>query len=116
MRVIRKSQLSDNGYSSGTKSNEIDEAYTGNSVGRKRDCTSLKQFGPEMYLVASDDVFIYAEINITKIVKGEIIVEMSGSKSVACWKRSIRNLGDPIFSLSIKGKSNLLTRRFSDGI
>jgi len=116
LQEIRNSQTSDKGYPRGILLNEIDEAYTGYPIGRRGDCTSPKQFSPEMCLVASDDAFICAEINTAMIVKGEIIVEMPGSKSVACWKRSIRNLGDPVFSLRYKGKNTQLSRRYSDGI
>ena len=82
--MIRKSQHSVKGYHSGSLSNETDEAYTGNLVGRRGIRTPLSNSAPKESLVTVDDVVNDAEVNTVVVAYGEIITGQSGSKSVAC--------------------------------
>jgi hypothetical protein len=103
--MIRKSSNDEKGYQDGSLLNETSEAYTGNPIGRRETSTLPKQFSSERsHLVVVDDVFNDAEVKIVMTDIGEVITRQSGSKSVACWKRSDRNLRDPMFSFSNKGK------------
>lgn len=45
-----------------------------------------------------DNMFNVTEVNTKGIATGEILEGLSGSKDVACMKRIIRNLGDPVGS------------------
>ena len=98
-------------------SNEIDEAYTGNLAGRKGECTSLKQFSPEMSEVVVDDAVNEAEVNTVKIAKGKIFIGRRGQRA---WhvRREAPGTWETLFSpfANAKGRIYQLTRRLADGL
>ena len=59
---------------------------------------SLKQFSSVKKIKADGDGFNVRGSQNREIVKGEISEGLPESKSVACSKRSIENLGDPVIS------------------
>ena len=76
------------------RKNEIFEAYTGNTVGRRRDVPLLSNSAPLGTTMRSAMV-LTCQKPIQRNRFGEIPEGVSGSKSVACSKRSVRNLGGP---------------------
>jgi len=84
LQEIRKSHESVTGYPRGSLPNDSHEAYTGNSVGRRGQRTSPKQFSPESEVIAVDDVFNDTEVYTVMFDTGKNITGQSGSKSVAC--------------------------------
>ena len=76
------------------RKNEIFEAYTGNTVGRRRDVPLLSNSAPLRAKMRSAMVLTYQK-PIQRNRFGEISEGVSGSKSVACSKRGARNLGGP---------------------
>lgn len=51
--------------------NKIGEAYTGNLLDRREECTLPRQFQPRKKLVVVDDVVNDAEVNMENTVNGE---------------------------------------------
>ena len=80
------------------RKNEIFEAYTGNTVGRRRDVPLLSNSAP-----LSETKRLAMVLTSQKPIQGnrygKISEGTSGSKSVAYSKRSTGNLGDPPASL-----------------
>lgn len=76
------------------RKNGILEAYTGNTVGRRRDVSLLSNSTPLEAAMRSAMV-LTCQKPIQRNQFGEIPEGVSESESVACSERSIRNLGDP---------------------
>ena len=90
-----------------TQSNNTDEAYTGNTVGRRGNVLPSGNSAPLLNMNADGDGLNLPEASTEKSKKknGEISEGLPESESVACSKRSIRNLGDPVISSS-GGRTN----------
>jgi len=84
----------------GMKSNKTGEAYTGNTTGRRGDVppqSNTASLGKR----SVGDGFNVLEARTEEIDKVRF-QGTPGSESVACRERSIRNLGDPVCSCSIR--------------
>jgi hypothetical protein len=82
------------------KSNKTGEAYTGNTIGRRGDVPPQSNTAPLGIRSVGDD-FNASEARTEEIDKVRF-QGTPGSESVACSERSIRNLGDPDRSCSIR--------------
>ena len=80
--------------------NKIGEAYTGNIVGRRGDVPPLSNSAPLVETMQLATVLTSWKPELRNRY-GEILEGLSGSESVACNERSIRNLGDPFTSTDL---------------
>jgi hypothetical protein len=76
--------------------NDIDEAYTGNSIGRREDRTSQRAVmdSPEKAISVGDVVNV-AEAEMSHAVKGEEWFELAGSKGRGMSGEKHQELGRP---------------------
>lgn len=85
--------------------NDNGEAYTGNTIGRRRDVPLRSDSAPLMVKMQLATVLTNRK-PAQKNRHGEIPEGLPGSESVACSERSVRNLGDPSASLQEVGRFN----------
>ena len=74
--------------------NERGEAYTENAVGRREDVPSQSNSASSEKSKQSTTALTYWK-STQRNRFGEVPEGLPGSESVACGKRSIRNLGEP---------------------